>query len=143
SRAGCTIPTCGIPWITWRQPVVLEQWPAQTMPSRHPFTSIGSWRGPYGPVEHGGRQYGLRVHEFRRFAQLPAITGARFEVALDINSGEVKDIEVLKANGWDLVAPKVVARSPGVYRDYIQGSRAEFMATKNMYVQSSSGWFSE
>jgi hypothetical protein len=142
-RPGCTIPTCGIDWITWRQPVVLEQWPAQTTPPRHPFTSIGSWRGPYGPVEHGGRQYGLRVHEFRGFARLPAITGARFEVALDIHSAEVKDIELLESAGWDLVDPKVVARSPDVYRDYIQTSRAEFMATKNMYVQSRSGWFSE
>jgi hypothetical protein len=142
----CTIPTCGIDWITWRQPIVLDQWPAQ--PPALPadggrFTSIGAWRGPYAPVEHRGHTYGLRVHEFRKFAALPRTTDARFEVALDIHAAETRDITLLADNGWTLADPAVVARDPWVYRDYLAGSAAEFMATKGMYVDTRSGWFSE
>src|SRR5262245_19794303 len=46
----CTIPTCGLPWITIRQPVLLEEWPA--LARGESFASIGSWRGPYGPLEY-------------------------------------------------------------------------------------------
>ena len=141
----CLIPTCGIDWITWRQPIVLEHWPAQP-PSPPPgarFTSIGSWRGPYAPVEHRGRTYGLRVHEFRKFITLPRLTGADFEVALDIHAAESRDLAMLGDHGWALADPTAVACDPWVYRGYVTGSAAEFMATKGMYVDTRSGWFSE
>lgn len=143
NQLDCAIPTCGLKWITWRQPVVLEYWPPQPENSGQWFTSIGSWRGPYGPLEYQGKTYGLRVHEFRKFAQLPLLSGRPFQVALDIHSANARDIELLRANGWSLVYPQAVARDPWVYRAYIQSSRAEFMAAKNMYVQANSGWFSE
>lgn len=141
-RLDCTIPTCGLDWITWRQPVLLDEWRPDG-PSGDAFTSIGAWRGPYGPVQYKGQTYGLRVHEFRKFIDLPRRTGAAFEVALDIHSAEVRDLDLLKANGWRLADPKVVARDPWVYRSYVRKSRGEFMATKGMYVLSRSGWFSE
>ena len=74
-QPGCTIPTNGLDWVTTPQPVVLEEWPAQAPgePGAHPgFTSVASWRGPFAPIEYEGVTYGLRVHEFRRFADLPA-----------------------------------------------------------------------
>lgn len=143
-KPGCTIPTCGIDWIAWRQPVVLAEWPAQ--PPADPgtsFTSIGSWRGPYAPVEHGGRTYGLRVHEFRKFFGLPGMTGERFQVALDIHAAETRDLEGLAAGGWSLADPGTVACDPWRYREYVQSSRAEFTATKGIYVDTRGGWFSE
>ena len=142
----CTIPTCGIDWITWRQPIVLDQWPAQAplVPADGGrFSSIGAWRGPYAPVEHHGKTYGLRVHEFRKFVSLPAMTGGRFEVALDIHAAETRDLALLAEHGWTLADPAIVACDPWVYRDYLAGSAAEFMATKGMYVDTRSGWFSE
>ncbi len=36
------------------------------------FTSVASLRGSYAAVQFAGRRYGLRVHELRRFAELPA-----------------------------------------------------------------------
>ena len=141
-QPGCAIPPCGLDWITWRQPVVLEQWPAQAG-GGGAFTSIGSWRGPYAPIEHRGVTYGLRVHEFRKFAALPKLTQGGFEVALDIASVETRDMDLLRENGWSLADPAAVAADPWVYREYIQRSAAEFMATKGMYVQTHSGWFSE
>jgi hypothetical protein len=141
SQPGCTIPTCGLPWITMRQPVLLEQWPVQA--GGEAFTSIGSWRGPYGPLEYRGKRYGLRVHEFRQFTPLPRLSGQPFHLALDIDAAEQKDIDLLETEGWVLVDPKVVTRDPQVYRAYIQSSLAELLVAKGMYVQSNSGWFSE
>src|SRR5215207_7603229 len=78
----CTIPTCGLSWITTPQPIVLDHWPCQPLDSGGPITSIATWRGNYSPIEYGGKTYGLRVHEFRKFAELPRLTGEQFELAL-------------------------------------------------------------
>jgi hypothetical protein len=141
-RPDCKIPTCGLPWITTPQPVVLEHWPCQAE-GGDGITSVASWRGANGPVEYQGKTYGLRVHEFRKFAALPARIGQRFRLALDIHPKEVKDIELLVDNGWSLLEPGRVAGDPWQYQAFIQSSRAEFMVAKNMYVQSHSGWFSD
>jgi hypothetical protein len=137
----CPIPTCGIDWITTPQPVVLDHWPARS--GGDAFTSVGAWRGPSGPIEYRGETYGLRVHEFRRFVTLPRESGEAFEVALDIHSAEVMDLELLRENGWTLADPLVVAGDPCSYQAYVQGSKAEFMVAKNMYVKTRSGWFSD
>lgn len=141
-QPGCRIPTCGLEWISTRPPVVLDFWPAQDS-SGEDFTSIASWRGPFAPVEYEGESYGLRVHEFRRFFELPRLSGAIFELALDIDEAEAPDLAELRANGWRLVDPRAVAGSPDAYRSYIARSRAEFMVAKNMYVETASGWVSD
>src|SRR5229473_1445222 len=53
-RPDCGIPTCGLEWITTRQPVVLDLWPARTGDAMT-YTSVGSWRGPFDPVEYHGK----------------------------------------------------------------------------------------
>jgi hypothetical protein len=141
-KSGCEVPTCGINWITTPQPVVLEHWPVMRQ-ENGPITAIASWRGPFGPIEFNGKTYGLRVHEFRKFAALPTRSDARFEIALDIGESEGKDIELLGTNGWTFTDPLWVARDPQAYREYIQGSAAEFMVAKNMYVATRGGWFSD
>jgi hypothetical protein len=141
-RPGCAIPTCGLDWITTRQPVVLDLWPARNGAGER-FTSVGSWRGPFGPVEFEGTTYGLRVHEFRRFLELPRLTGEAFELALDIDEADAPDLARLQAAGWHLVPPGAVAGSPEAYRSYLAGSKAELMVARGMYVQSRSGWFSD
>ena len=143
-REGCTIPTCGLDWITLPQPIVLEEWPVAPPTPAGRFTSIGAWRGPNGPVEFEGRTYGLRCHEFRRFMDLPArCPGEVFEQALDIHPGDRKDIDALVASGWRLVDPLVVAGSPEAFRDYIAGSKAEIMVPKQMYVDTRGGLLSD
>jgi glycosyltransferase involved in cell wall biosynthesis len=104
---------------------------------------VARWRGAYAPVDYGGRRYGLRVHEFRRFAELPRRSGASFELALDIDPAEVDDLALLRANAWVLVPPASVADTPRAYRRYLQHSQAELMVAKGMYVESRSGWLSE
>jgi hypothetical protein len=142
-RSDCAIPTCGLEWITTPQPVVLDQWPAQANAGGDALTSIVSWRGTFGPVEYRGKTYGLRAHEFRKFAPLPRFTGAPFRLALDLHPAEARDRALLTENGWLMVDPKEVAGDPWAYRSFIQGSRGEFMVAKNMYVQSNSGWLSD
>ena len=142
-QPSCTIPTCGLNWITWRQPIVLDQWPVQSDNVGEWFTSIGSWRGPYAPIEYHGKTYGLRAHEFRKFVTLPRLSEGCFQVALDIHSAETKDLASLAENRWTLADPTRVACDPWIYREYIQQSKAEFMATKGIYVNTHSGWFSE
>jgi hypothetical protein len=142
-REECSIPTCGLPWITSPQPVVLDQWPECPAPSDGRITSIATWRGPFGPVEYRGEIYGLRAHEFRRFAALPARIAQPFELALDIHPADVKDLALLRENQWGLIDPKSVAADPWTYRTYLQQSAAEFMIAKGMYVQTGSGWLSD
>jgi hypothetical protein len=141
-RSDCTIPLCGRDWITTPQPIALESWPAVGGAAAR-FTGVASWRGAYGPVDHGGVTYGLRVHEHRRFARLPAATGLPFELALDIHRADERDRLLLEDGRWRLVDPRVVAGDPWSYRRYVQGSGAELAVAKGMYVQSRSGWFSE
>jgi hypothetical protein len=141
-RPESTIPTGGLEWVTTAQPVVLEHWPVARGDGRA-FTSVGSWRGPFGPVEYEGVTYGLRVHEFRKFAELPRHVAAPLEIALDIDAADSSDVELLREGGWELRDPREVAGDPWRYRDYLQGSRAELMVAKNMYVASRSGWFSD
>lgn len=142
-QAGCTVPTVGVRWIPTRQPVVLENWPVTPLSAGGEFTSVGSWRGPFGPVDFEGRTYGLRVHEFRRFLRLPAATGARFRVALDIDQVETADLAALDDAGWQRSDPLEAAGTPDAYRAWIQSSAAELMVAKNMYVETRGGWFSD
>ncbi len=138
----CAIPTCGLPWITTPQPVALECWPAQPA-GTGAFTTVASWRGPFGPIEYEGRTYGLRVHEFRKFFPLPHLSGLPFQVAMDIHAAETGDLAQLRQHGWQLPDPRAVAGDTGSYRHFVQQSRAELMIAKNLYVDTRSGWFSD
>jgi hypothetical protein len=140
----CSVPTCGLRWETTRQPVVLAEWPtAPAPPGVLTFGSIATWRGAYAPIEYGGRRYGLRAHEFRRFANLPRVTGRPFELALDIHPSDAADRQLLEEGGFKLRDPGVVTATLDGYRDYVRGAWAELMVAKEMYVASRSGWFSE
>jgi len=142
-RGICEVPTSGVRWIPTRPPVVLEHWTPESDGGAGPFTSVGTWRGAYGPIEYRGRTYGARVHEFRQFADVPRRAGGRFEFALDIHPQDIRDIELLRAGGWSLTDPRQVAGDPWAYRDFVRTSAAEFMVAKGMYVKSRSGWFSD
>lgn len=142
-RSDCTIPTCDLSWITTRQPVLLDYWRMDGTSQCASFTSIASWRGAYGPVPFQGKTYGLRAHEFRKFAGLPTVADQQFELALDIHSADAADRLLLEKSGWMLADPRSVAGSPRTYRNYIQSSGAEFMIAKNMYVDTRCGWFSD
>ena len=139
----CPIPTSGIDWIPVRQPVVLEDWPVAAGGDPDRFTTVATWRGTFGPVEVGGRTYGLKVHEFRKFIELPSRARGSFEIALDIHPGDERDLVSLREHGWRVADPQEVAGDPDALRSYIQGSGAEFSAAQGMYVDTACGWFSD
>jgi hypothetical protein len=143
----CPIPTGGIPWRLIRQPVVLTDWPVAATEKRGRFTTVGSWRGLYGPVQYAGHTYGLKVHEFRKFASLPRLLGGDdgpwFEAALDIHPADAKDLAMLRENGWRIIDPRTVAATPAAFRAYVQASAAEWSVAQGAYVETNSGWFSD
>src|SRR5438094_1827560 len=108
----CSITTYVLKWMTTRQPIVLDYWPTDHGNSNHHFSSVASWRGAYGPLEYRGKVYGLRVHEFRKFIEFPRLSGYPCELVLDIHPAEVKDISLLRSNGWSLVDPAVTVSDP-------------------------------
>lgn len=142
-KPGCPIPTGGLDWHAVRPPVVLEDWPVTPADDPHRFTTIGSWRGPYGPIEHEGTTYGLKVHEFRKVLELPQRAPLTFEIALDIDPADGRDRDALLAHNWRLVDPKSVASDPSSFRRYVQQSGGEFSVAQGIYVDTSSGWFSD
>jgi hypothetical protein len=141
-RNDCRVPTCGLTWTTTLPPVVIDRWPASAEHSTS-FTSVGAWRGPWAPVEYEGERYGLRVHEFRRFAALPRESGLDFEIALDIDHEDHADASRLVDGGWRLSDPRSVSGTPQQYHRYVQSSLAEFAIAKEMYVHARTGWVSD
>jgi len=141
--AVCPIPTAEIHWRPLRPFAVLEQWPIASLPRMDRFTTVAAWRGPYGPVTHEGRAFGVKAHEFRKFIDLPSRAPQQFEIALEIESADQKDRDALERHGWRLCDPVTAARSPRLFREYIQASGAECSVAKGIYVETRSGWFSD
>lgn len=140
-KDGSRVPTCGVEWIATPQPVVLEEWPVSA-PGPH-YTTVATWRGPFEPVDFEGERFGLRVHQMRRFAELPGAAGVSLQVALEIDPADRGDEDLLRAGGWQLVSPQHVAASTDDYRRYVQNSRGEVGVAKDMYVRSRGGWLSD
>jgi hypothetical protein len=141
-EADCTVPTCGIQWIKSLQPIVLEHWPVADRIVYDGLTTVGNWRG-YGSVEHAGVFYGQKAHSFRQFMRVPTMTSEKFMPAISIHADEAKDLTALADNGWHLLDPARVVATPGSYREFIQGSKAELGIAKSGYVASRCGWFSD
>jgi hypothetical protein len=99
--------------------------------------------GPYGPVRYAGTTYGLKAHEFRKFIELLRRVRQRFEIALDIDPADERDLVALRGHGWHVIDPKVVASGPVAFRRYVQASGAELSVAQGIYVETESGWFSD
>lgn len=147
-RPGCGVPDDGIDWRPIRPPVLLDEWTREPDPGPEPegrrFTTVAAWRGAYGSLDAGDRAFGPRGREWRRFRDLPGRCPRHaFEAALRIHAADGADRDALVAAGWWLASPDEVAGSPGAYRDYVQGSDAEFSVAQGAYVGLRTGWFSD
>lgn len=139
----CAVPTGGIEWQHVRQPVVLDDWPVTPAPQPDRFTTIGNWRGPYGSIEVGGQTFGLKVHEFRKFWDLPTRAQGTFELALAIHPGDEADRAQLDDRGWVVTDPVAASAGAERFRTYVQQSSAEFSVAQGVYVATRCGWFSD
>lgn len=142
---GCPVPTGGIEWVPTLPPVLLDEWPAAPPPTLPPtFTTVATWRSPFGALVVDGREMSLKHHQFRRFAELPErIGGVQLELALDIHPGDAPDLELLREHGWKLVDPREAAGTPDAFRNYVLRSAAEFSVAQGVYVEAATGWFSD
>ncbi len=141
-RADCEVPVNGISWRPLPPPVVLDEWPVEDG-GLDSFTTVASWRGPFGRVERGGQSFGLKVHEFRRFLDLPAHVPATLEIALDIHPADAQDLVALREHGWRIVDPRQRVPDPASYAEYIRRSGAELSVAQGIYVETRCGWISD
>lgn len=140
----CPIPTLGIDWRPIPPPVVLDDWPVVPVPDAAPFTTVGTWRNPFGGLHFEGADLPMKHHEWRRFLDLPArVPAAGFEAALHIWPGDQADRDALVEHDWRLRDPVEAAGDAGRFRAYVQASAAEFSVANGAYVALRSGWFSD
>jgi hypothetical protein len=128
----CNVPTSGFTWQKTWQPVITDLWRTGAPPVRIRFTTVMTWKNEsFTDVD------GHKDREFARFLDLPARSRQQFELA--INGPQ----RLLREHGWPTIDGMSVSRSLWDYRDFIQGSRAEFGVAKHAYVSWRSGWFSD
>ncbi len=142
-RSVCPIPVCGLDWVPVRQPVVLDHWPPMDPLPRGSFTTVASWRGSFGPVKIQGREYGPKARGFRRYLEMPKLTGAPFEIVLDAHPSDQADLDSLASAGWRILRPQATVPDLVSFKRYVQGSMAEFSVAQEVYVGTRSGWFSD
>jgi len=138
-------------WKRTRQPIVLAHW-QPSLPRRRVFTTVMSWTS-YRPLRFGGRVYGQKDVELRRFLRLPSrAPRASFEIALNptvnaqwqTGSGRrAAPLRLLADAGWRTVDSAAACRDPERYREYIYSSMGEWSVAKHGYVTGRPGWFSE
>ncbi len=138
----CSVPTCGLAWITTNPPVVLERWPTAEAITYDGLTTIAHWRG-YGSAEYQGVFYGQKAHSLRQLIDLPLQCQENFILALGIHPDEKHDLASLRENNWQLLDPSSVSDTPAAYQAFVQGSKGEFGIAKSGYVLSRCGWFSD
>lgn len=135
------IPNCGVKWNPLLPPVVLDDWDFEIDTSLRPFTTVASWSG-YGDVSYCGEWYSSKWTEFKRFFDLPRLSGQEFEIVLKDYREEDEGIRLLKSSGWQLKNGGEMTDLSS-YLEYIRKSRAEIGIAQNAYVKANSGWFSD
>jgi hypothetical protein len=141
-RDSAAVPETGHNWRKTRTPVVMSEW-RTGQPYREVFTTIMNWTS-HNSVEFGGVRYGQKDEEFRHYIELPAMVAPnRLELALGSGKTSPPPRALLEYKGWSLVDPNEVCPDLDSFRDYTEGSMAEWGIAKNGYVRGQSGWFSE
>jgi hypothetical protein len=135
------LPTAGYDWRPTRQPVAIECWENSYSPGSS-YTTIGTWNQGRDLTYEGKTLQWRKRSEWLRCLDLPARTGANFELAMDVSSVP-GDVELLTEYGWHIVNPIAVSADPWRYRDYIRKSRGEYTVAKGMNIYFRSGWFSD
>ena len=139
----CLVPTAGVKWHTTRPPVVLDQWhPGVGPESPDAFTTVGTWRNKGNDIGIGGDTYYWSKHvNFVKVLEVAARSGQPIELATDISSGPDYDRAI--AGGFTFRPVVPMSLDIDDYRQYVSASRGEFTVSKDLYVRTRSGWFSD
>ncbi len=143
-RPACLMPTGGVQWRTFWPLVDLDLWRSEATDAAAPFSTVSQWWG-YPPTHYNGEEYdGSKRTEFLRFVDLPALTGHRFELALNLHPvADTADKQLLIEKGWQVHDSHQVVGDFAAYRRYVQRACGEFSVAKPGYIKSKSGWFSD
>jgi hypothetical protein len=142
-QPGCAIPATRWRWLSTRQPIALDQWQPLALDAAAAFTTIGRWDERRRVQELAGERYSWsKRDEWLRFLALPRQTGARFDMALDVDKVP-GDRELLAEHGWQVSDPIAVSADADRYRAFIRASRGEFTVAKDLNVRLATGWFSD
>ncbi len=138
----CLVPLERFRWVLLPPPVLVDLWSSELPPGLSaPFTTVANWVHTSKQVEWQGETWRwTKDVEFKRFIDLPKRVNERMEIT--VGALPVADRDQLNRHGWTLVPTRTV-KKPLDYRRYIQRSRGEFTASKEQFVRSRSGWFSE
>lgn len=138
-KPDCPIPTHGLRWHPFRQPLALDLIEPRFTPQARRFTTVMSWAA-YGSMEYQGVTYGQKNLEMLKFLDLPRHAGDVFEIAL---GGVGAPAQSLQDAGWIITEALAATLSVEAYLDYIGNSRGEFSVAKDGYVKTRCGWFSD
>ena len=90
-------PDAGYRWHPTRPPVALDVWRGER-PRRDVYTTVGRWNEPHRDLTFEGQTFQWRKRtEWLRCLDLPARTGAAFEVAMDV---ENVPGDLARQSGW-------------------------------------------
>lgn len=139
-------PNCGLDWVHIRPPVCLELWPRTYDPCCETFTTVSGWWGAWATEIVDGRQVlydNTKRVSFLAFAELPRLTSQPLELAVHLADGDAEDRQMLERHGWRVRHSSEVARTPEMYRSFIQRSRGELSCVKPSCVKLQNAWISD
>lgn len=139
----CPVPVQRFEWLPTRQPIALDLWEPLTPVPAAAYTTVGRWDEQRRDVRFQDAVYSWRKSvEWMKFLDLPARTGERFALAMDIDKVPA-DAALLQQHGWAAVDPIAVSRDACDYRNFIRRSKGEFTVAKDLNVRLATGWFSD
>lgn len=138
----CLIPAEKFLWHKTRPPVIVGWWEGEKITLvRQVLTTVANLKQSAPDVSWQGKKLRWSKHdEFQLFLDLPCSSKLPLEIAV----GGISESEIsqLQEKGWKVV-PAVSIADPLKYMDYIRSSLGEFTVSKEQYVHSRSGWFSD
>ena len=142
----CAVPTDGRRWHTFTPFVHLPDWPQAPAPPRSAhFTGLTSWDWGEEAFWLDGEEINTSKRDaFLAYIQLPQLSGRRFTLAANIHpDDDTGDRELLAQHGWRWIHPENVARTPLLFRRFVERSRAEISCAKPLYRKLNTGWLGD
>ena len=136
------IPLEKFAWKTTRPPVVMDLWRGECDPRAERFTTVATWKNVSKDITFRGETYHWSKHvNFLRLLDLPRRTTQPLELALALDDDGTR--QLLSSHGWNVTEALDASRDLDAYQQYVQRSRAELTAAKDLVVRTRSGWFSD
>jgi hypothetical protein len=134
----CPVPTAGVTWEYMFNPVNTRLFTPAPSVAGSRYSTVMNWQS-HGKFMYRGKEYGHKDIEFPKILSLPLAVDQPLEVAVAGNA----PVESLKQHKWHIEGAHAVTRSFYSFQQYLLDCRGELSVCKNMYVENTTGWFSE